>query len=79
MIEFVVCALADGVALVALVLLRVGSDVEDRKAACGIHLSVRPPPVLSALARSVFGLHMSRGGAGQRTDAPAGAGDRIPV
>ena len=79
MIQFVVCALAAGVALIALVLLRVGSGLEDSEAARRKYLSLRPPTVLSALARRVSGLHVSRGGVEQRTDARAEAGDRIPV
>lgn len=81
MIEFVAFALSAGTVLLlaALVLLRVASGLEDRKAARGIHLPACPPTPLSALARRACGLYVSREEAVQSADTAVDDEDRIPA
>jgi hypothetical protein len=80
-IEFVAFALSAGTVLVlaALVLLRVGSGLEDRKAARGIHLPACPPTPLSALVGRACGLYVRREEAGQSGDTVVDDEDRIPA
>ena len=77
-IEFVAFALSAETVLVlaALVLVRVGSGLEDRKASGGIHLPACPPTPLSALVRRACGLDASREEAGQGADTVVDDKDR---
>jgi hypothetical protein len=80
MIEFVALVLlAWIVLLIALMLLRLGTGLEDREAARGSRLPPCPPTLLSAFARRACGLCVRREEAEQCADSPVDNEDHIPA
>lgn len=80
MIEFVALVLlAWIVLLIALMLLRLGTGLEDREAARGSRLTPCPPTLLSAFARRACGLYVRREEAEQRAGSPVEDEDHIPA